>query len=92
MPGGRVPRQRLWVARDDGQCVGVVRRLVQPRLPHDREAHQPRGPRRGTHRSTRGGPYLCHESYCRRYRVSARNALTPDSTTGNTGFRGVRDA
>jgi hypothetical protein len=25
-------------------------------------------------------------------RVSARNALTPDSTTGNTGFRGVRDA
>jgi formylglycine-generating enzyme len=52
----------------------------------------PRGPRRGTHRSTRGGSYLCHESYCRRYRVSARNALTPDSTTGNTGFRGVRDA
>lgn len=52
----------------------------------------PQGPRRGTHRSTRGGSYLCHESYCRRYRVSARNALTPDSTTGNTGFRCVRDA
>jgi sulfatase modifying factor 1 len=47
----------------------------------------PQGPRRGTHRSTRGGSYLCHASYCRRYRVSARNALTPDSTTGNTGFR-----
>ena len=52
----------------------------------------PRGPQRGTHRSTRGGSYLCHESYCRRYRVSARNALTPDSATGNTGFRCVRDA
>lgn len=51
----------------------------------------PRGPRRGTHRSTRGGSYLCHASYCRRYRVSARNALTPDSTTGNTGFRCVQD-
>jgi formylglycine-generating enzyme len=47
----------------------------------------PQGPRRGTHRSTRGGSYLCHASYCRRYRVSARSALTPDSTTGNVGFR-----
>ena len=38
-------------------------------------------------KTTRGGSYLCHESYCRRYRVSARNALTADSTTGNIGFR-----
>jgi sulfatase modifying factor 1 len=52
----------------------------------------PRGPRRGERRSTRGGSYLCHASYCRRYRVAARNSLTPDSTTGNTGFRCVRDA
>ena len=50
----------------------------------------PEGPRRGTHRTTRGGSYLCHESYCLRYRVSARNALTPDTSTGNVGFRGVR--
>ncbi len=52
----------------------------------------PRGPRRGTHRAARGGSYLCHHSYCLRYRVSARNALTPDSTTGNVGFRIARDA
>jgi len=38
-------------------------------------------------KTTRGGSYLCHESYCRRYRVSARNAMTADSTTGNIGFR-----
>ncbi len=44
-----------------------------------------------TNRVTRGGSYLCHHSYCERYRVSARNSLTPDSTTGNTGFRCVRD-
>jgi formylglycine-generating enzyme required for sulfatase activity len=44
------------------------------------------------HRSTRGGSYLCHQSYCRRYRVAARNALTPDSSAGNTGFRCVADA
>ncbi|KAA5828442.1 formylglycine-generating enzyme family protein [Saccharopolyspora hirsuta] len=43
-------------------------------------------------RSARGGSYLCHESYCRRYRVSARQGLTPDTSTGNTGFRCARDA
>ena len=49
-------------------------------------------PPRGANRSTRGGSYLCHHSYCERYRVAARNSLTPDSTTGNTGFRCVRDS
>ncbi|MBE9375257.1 formylglycine-generating enzyme family protein [Saccharopolyspora sp. HNM0983] len=43
-------------------------------------------------RSARGGSFLCHESYCRRYRVSARQGLTPDTTTSNTGFRCARDA
>jgi formylglycine-generating enzyme len=47
----------------------------------------PSGPPTGTHRVMRGGSYLCHESYCRRYRVSARSANTPDSSTGNLGFR-----
>ncbi len=52
----------------------------------------PRGPRRGVNRSMRGGSYLCHHSYCQRYRVAARSSMEPDSTTGNTGFRCVRDA
>ena len=38
----------------------------------------------------RGGSYLCHESYCRRYRVAARSSNTPHSATGNLGFRYVR--
>lgn len=49
--------------------------------------HAPRGPGHGTHRVMRGGSYLCHESYCGRYRVDARSANTPDSSTGNLGFR-----
>jgi sulfatase modifying factor 1 len=52
----------------------------------------PRGPRTGTHRVMRGGSYLCHASYCYRYRVAARSANTPDSSTGNLGMRCVRDA
>jgi sulfatase modifying factor 1 len=43
------------------------------------------------HRPTRGGSYLCHASYCRRYRVSARQGLPPDSSTGNIGFRCALD-
>jgi formylglycine-generating enzyme required for sulfatase activity len=52
----------------------------------------PQGPADGTHRVMRGGSYLCHESYCRRYRVAARSANTPDSSTDNLGFRVAADA
>lgn len=45
----------------------------------------------GTHRAMRGGSYLCHDSYCNRYRVAARTANTPDSSSGNLGFRTVAD-
>jgi formylglycine-generating enzyme required for sulfatase activity len=47
----------------------------------------PTGPVSGTHRVMRGGSYLCHASYCRRYRVAARSSNTPDSSTDNLGFR-----
>ncbi|GAA4882337.1 formylglycine-generating enzyme family protein [Saccharopolyspora cebuensis] len=39
----------------------------------------------------RGGSYLCHDSYCNRYRVSARTGNTPDSSSGNIGFRVAAD-
>ncbi|WP_028611379.1 formylglycine-generating enzyme family protein [Paenibacillus harenae] len=42
-------------------------------------------------RSMRGGSYLCHRSYCNRYRLAARSSNTPDSSTGNCGFRVVAD-
>jgi formylglycine-generating enzyme len=46
-----------------------------------------RGP--GGARVMRGGSYLCHDSYCNRYRNAARTANTPDSSMGNAGFRTV---
>lgn len=52
----------------------------------------PQGPVRGTRRVMRGGSYLCHKSYCNRYRVAARSSNEPDSSTGNIGFRCVADA
>ncbi len=38
-------------------------------------------------RSLRGGSFLCHESYCNRYRVAARGSNTPGSSSSNIGFR-----
>ena len=49
--------------------------------------NNPTGPESGTSRVMRGGSYLCHRSYCNRYRVDARSSSTPDSSTGNCGFR-----
>src|SRR5699024_9869320 len=38
-------------------------------------------------KAMRGGSYLCHYSYCNRYRIAGRSANTIDSSTGNLGFR-----
>jgi len=51
----------------------------------------PTGPASGQAKVMRGGSYLCHASYCNRYRVAARTSNTPDSATTNIGFRCVRD-
>lgn len=39
----------------------------------------------------KGGSFLCHRSYCYRYRIAARTGNSPDSTTTHTGFRVVWD-
>lgn len=51
----------------------------------------PAGPPEGNDKVIRGGSYLCHHSYCNRYRVAARSANTPDSSTGHMGFRVAGD-
>ncbi|XP_046388837.1 formylglycine-generating enzyme [Ischnura elegans] len=50
-------------------------------------AKNPKGPGTGTDRVKKGGSYLCHKSYCYRYRCAARSQNTPDSSAGNLGFR-----
>lgn len=54
-------------------------------------SNNPKGPPEGQSKVIKGGSYLCHASYCNRYRVAARTSNTPDSTTGHMGFRLVRD-
>lgn len=52
----------------------------------------PQGPPDGDSRVMRGGSFLCHRSWCNRYRVAARSKNTPESSTANIGFRCVVDA
>jgi formylglycine-generating enzyme required for sulfatase activity len=52
-----------------------------------RSSVDPTGPETGAARVMRGGSYLCHDSYCNRYRVAARSSSPPDSTASNLGFR-----
>jgi formylglycine-generating enzyme len=51
----------------------------------------PQGPSTGQGKVMRGGSYLCHDSYCNRYRVAARTSNTSDSSAGNIGFRCAAD-
>ena len=39
----------------------------------------------------KGGSFLCHRSYCYRYRIAARSATAADSGSANTGIRVVYD-
>nr|BFE78643.1 hypothetical protein GCM10020093_012440 [Planobispora longispora] len=60
-----------------------------PLLLRELAGARPRGPETGERRVMRGGSYLCHRSYCYRYRVAARSSNTPESSSGNCGFRTV---
>ncbi|MCE6076465.1 SUMF1/EgtB/PvdO family nonheme iron enzyme [Agrobacterium vitis] len=60
-----------------------------PDLPQTR--HNPLGPDEGPSRVIKGGSYLCHASYCNRFRSAARSFNDEDSTTGHMGFRCASD-
>ncbi|XP_029947717.1 formylglycine-generating enzyme isoform X2 [Salarias fasciatus] len=53
------------------------------------QKHNPTGPPSGKDKVKKGGSYMCHKSYCYRYRCAARSQNTPDSSASNLGFRCV---
>ncbi|XP_048872781.1 formylglycine-generating enzyme isoform X1 [Brienomyrus brachyistius] len=53
------------------------------------ELHNPTGPTMGNDKVKKGGSYMCHKSYCYRYRCAARSQNSPDSSSSNLGFRCV---
>lgn len=70
--------------------TGNVWEWVADRFTHmhsPRAVKNPTGPLNGERYVAKGGSYLCHESYCLRYRTSSRQALLASVSTGNVGFR-----
>lgn len=74
------------------EVVGNVWEWIADRwgTEHEHRPRNPAGPSSGQTRVMRGGSYLCHASYCNRYRVAARSRNDPDSGGANNGFRCVR--
>lgn len=60
--------------------------IVNPAGPDT--AFDPRNPQSES-RSQRGGSFLCNDSYCARYRPSARHGCSPDTGMSHVGFRCV---
>ena len=58
-----------------------------PKYYHKAPETNPQGPTIGRGRVMRGGSFLCHDSYCNRYRVAARSSNSPESASSNCGFR-----
>lgn len=66
---------------------------INPRGPQNPQNPGAAGTTGGLNRRVqKGGSYLCHASYCNRYRLGARTGNTPDSATTNAGFRCAMDA
>ena len=70
-----------WFAKDHTSYLGGKG------VSKDSPAINPKGPKKGKDKVKKGGSFLCHDSYCFRYRTAARYGSTPDSASLNTGFR-----
>ncbi|MGW9685491.1 formylglycine-generating enzyme family protein [Flagellimonas sp. 2504JD1-5] len=67
--------------------------LVQGIVRNPKGAERPYNPNNpyAKEKVIRGGSFLCSDSYCASYRISARMASTMDSSMGHLGFRTVVD-
>jgi formylglycine-generating enzyme required for sulfatase activity len=79
-------------------CADWYDRELYHRRADQAEIVNPSGPERTIdprrpfmpQRVQRGGSFLCNDSYCSRYRPSARHACSPDTGMSHVGFRCVR--
>jgi formylglycine-generating enzyme required for sulfatase activity len=73
-----------WYDRDAYQGRSATDVTRNPAGPS--ESNDPQRPWQ-PQRSQRGGSFLCHDSYCSRYRPSARHGCSPDTGMSHVGFR-----
>jgi formylglycine-generating enzyme len=77
-----------WYHHDYYQTFANVAVADNPQGPAD--SYDPMEPY-AKKRVTRGGSYLCNDSYCSGYRAAARMKTTPESSAQHIGFRCVAD-
>ncbi|MFO0851306.1 MAG: formylglycine-generating enzyme family protein [Gemmataceae bacterium] len=85
----------VWQWCDDWYDRGVYARRAGRGVAAD-----PAGPERSNDprqpftplRAQRGGSFLCHPSYCWRFRPSARHGCSPDTGMSHVGFRCVKSS
>lgn len=76
-----------WYRNDYYQSVNKPEGIVNPQGPADSfDPDEPYTPKR----VSRGGSFMCNESYCTGYRVARRMKSSPDSGMSNLGFRCVK--
>jgi sulfatase modifying factor 1 len=66
----------VWEWTSDQYRVKSLKKQVQARL------KQMKG-----YQLSKGGSFMCHKSYCYRYRIAARSGTSPDSAAPHQGFR-----
>lgn len=74
-----------WYKPDYYQSVGAKLSLNPKGPASSYDPDEPTVPKR----VTRGGSFLCNDSYCKGYRVTSRMKSSPDTGLQNTGFRCV---
>lgn len=79
----------LWSIRHPAWAEGdsPLRNPAGPTADHQVSSSGASGP---AERVKKGGSFLCHRSYCFRYRVEARSQNSEDTGTSNLGFRCAR--
>ena len=90
-PARSYPANQFGLYNMMGNTWDWVSDWFDSRYPRHAPDVNPTGPENGNEKVIRGGSFLCHESYCNRYRNSARTKVTPDSTTCHLGFRCALD-
>jgi formylglycine-generating enzyme required for sulfatase activity len=86
-----------------GNAWEICSDFYDPEYPTHCDKCDPKGPETWVNRDTgrkshgapshvtKGGSFLCHISYCMRYRPGARHSIENDSPANHIGFRCVKD-